>query len=80
MEGGKKVHFIFFGCPEYREFIEKMHSGAAQATSYCIFPDTLWLRAPQNAFKVGSVKCTNLLSLPSIVKKVCTGSKSSQGT
>ena len=34
----------------------------------------------QNAFKVGTVKFANSLSLPSIVKKVCIGSKSSQGT
>ena len=32
------------------------------------------------AFKVGSVKFANSLSPPSIVKKVRTGSKSSQGT
>ena len=34
----------------------------------------------QNAFTVGSVKFANSLSPPSIVKKVRTGSKSSQGT
>ena len=34
----------------------------------------------KNGFKVGSVKFTNSLSPPSIVKKVRTGSKSSQGT
>ena len=47
-----------------------------RATSYCSLP----LRASKNVFKVGSVKFANLLSPPSIVKKVCTGSKSSQGT
>ena len=52
----------------------------AGATSYCLLPDTFWLRASTNAFKVCSVKFTNSLSPPSIVKKVCTGSKSSQGT
>ena len=52
----------------------------ARATSYCLLPDTCQLRDSRNAFKVGSVKFTNLLSPPSIVKKVCTGSKSSQGT
>ena len=53
----------------------------AQATSYCLLPDAFfWLRASKNVFKVGSVKFTNLLSPPSVVKKVCTGSKSSQGT
>ena len=30
----------------------------ARATSYCLLPDTLWLRGPKNAFKVGSVKFT----------------------
>ena len=33
-----------------------------------------------NAFKVGSVKFANSLSPPSIMKKVRTGSNSSQGT
>ena len=52
----------------------------ARATSYCLLPDTFWLWASKNAFKVSSVKFPNSLSLPSIVKKVITGSKSSQGT
>ena len=52
----------------------------AWAASYCFLPDTFWLRASKNAFKVSSVKFANSLSLPSIVKKVRTGSKSSQGT
>ena len=52
----------------------------ARATSYCLLPDTLCLRASKNVFKVGSVKFANSLSPPSIVKKVRTGSKSSQGT
>ena len=51
-----------------------------QATSYCLLPGTFWLQASKNVFKVGSVKFANSLSPPSIVKKVCTGSKSSQGT
>ena len=87
MEGEKKClcfffSFCFFGWAEDREFVEKMRLGhpVAWATSYCLLPDTLWLWASKNAFKVGSVKFTNSLSTPSIVKKVCTGSKSSQGT
>ena len=52
----------------------------ARATSYCLLPDTFWLQASKNVFKVGSVKFANSLSPPSIVKKVCTGNKSSQGT
>ena len=52
----------------------------ARATSYCLFPDTLCLRASKNAFNVGSIKFADSLSPPSIVKKIRTGSKSSQGT
>ena len=51
-----------------------------RATSYCLLPDTFWLQAFKNVFKAGSVKFANSLSPPSIVKKVRTGSKSSQGT
>ena len=50
----------------------------AQATSYCLSPDTFWLQASKNVFKVGSVKFKNSLSLPSTVKKVRTRSKGSQ--
>ena len=78
MEGGKKSVFaLFFGWPEDCEFV-LVHPIAR--TSYCLLPDTLWLRAYKNAFKIGSVKSANSLSLPSIVKKVHTGRKSSQGT
>ena len=59
---------------------KKMGHPIARATSYCLLPDTFWLRTSKNAFKIGSVKFANSLSLPSIVKKVRTGSKSSQGT
>ena len=52
----------------------------ARATNYCLLPDTFWLRASKNAFTVGSVKFPDLLSPLSTVKKVRTGSKSSQGT
>ena len=51
----------------------------ARATSYCLLPDTFRLRASKNAFKTGNVKFANSLSPSSIVKKVRTGSKSSQG-
>ena len=54
---------------------EKMRFGASYSTSNK--SDTFWLRASKNAFKVGRVKFANSLSSPSIVKKVCTGSKSS---
>ena len=78
----KSVFASFFGWPEDCEFIEKMCFGASysRATSYCLLPDTFWLWASKNVFKVGSVKFANSLSPPSIVKKVRTRSKSSQGT
>ena len=83
MVGGKKSVFaLFFGWPEDREFWKRCILGnlIAWATSYCLLPDTFWLWASKNAFKVGSVKFANSLSTSSTVKKVCTGSKSSQGT
>ena len=66
----------FFGWPEECGFVERMRFG----TSYGLLPDSFWLRASKNVFKVGSVKFANSLSPPSIVKKVRTGSKSRQGT
>ena len=83
--GWKKVSlFLFFGgWPEDCEFIEKMRFGASYSTSnklLLIARHIIWLQASKNAFKVGSVKFTNSLSPPSIVKNVRTGSKSSQGT
>ena len=51
-----------FDWQEDREFVrwKKCVLGhpIARATSYCLLPDTLWLRGPKNAFKVGSVKFT----------------------
>ena len=85
MERGKKwlcvvLFFVFVFCwPEDRKKIVLGHP-IARATSYCLLSDTFWLRASKNVFKVGSVKFANSLSPPSIVKKVPTGSKSSQGT
>ena len=52
----------------------------ARATSYCLLPDTFWLRASKNAFKVDNVNFANSLSPLSIVTKVRTEIKSSQGT
>ena len=83
MEGGKKaVLHHFLADQKIASSWKKCVSGhpIAQARSYCLLPDTFWLRASKNAFKVGSVKFANSLSPPSIVKKVCPGSKSSQGT
>jgi len=42
----------------------------ARVTSYCLLPDTFWLRAFKNASKVGTVTFANLPSPTSIVKKV----------
>ena len=83
IEGGKKVSLCHFLADQKIAILWKKHvlgDPIARATSYCLLPDTFWLWASQNAFKVGSVKFANSLSPPSIVKKVLTGSKSSQGT
>ena len=66
MEGGKNMSLHHFGA-------------SYTWASYCSLPDTFWLRASKNVFKVGSVKFTNSPSPPFIVKKVRTGNKSSQG-
>jgi len=84
MEGGKKCLCVIFLLADQK--IESLWKKCilghpiARATSYCLLPDTFWLPASKNVLKVGSVKFANSLSLPSIVKKVCTVSKSSQGT
>ena len=82
MEGGKKCLCVIFLLADQK--IESLWKKCilghpkARATSYCLLPDTFWLPASKNVLKVGSVKFANSLSLPSIVKKVCT--VSSQGT
>ena len=83
MEGGKKVSCVIFLADQKITISWKkciVGHPIAQATSYCLLPDTFLLQASKNAFKVGSVKFANSLSPPSIVKKVRTGSKSSHGT
>ena len=79
MEGGKKVSFClsFFADQKIMSSWKKCILGhpIAQAASYCLLPDTFWLWASKNAFKVGSIKFANSLSPPSFVKKVCTRSK-----
>ena len=61
---------------------QKMRFGASYSTSnkLLLIARHIRLQASKNAFKVGCVKFANSLSPPSIVKKVRTGSKSSQGT
>ena len=51
----------------------------AWSASYCLLPNTFWLRASKNAFKIGSVKFAKSLSPPSILKKVRTGIKAAKG-
>ena len=82
MEGGKRCLRNFLADQKIASLWKKFILGhpIARATSYCLLPDTFWLRASKNAFEVGSVKFTNSLSPPFTVKKVRTGSKSSQGT
>ena len=84
MEDGKKkclcVVFWLTRGSQFRGEKNVLGHPIPWTTSYCLLPDTFWLRASQNPYKVGSVKFTNSLSMPSIVKKVHTGSKSSQGT
>ena len=83
MDGGEKkcLCIIFLADQKIMILWKKCVLGhpIAWATISCLLPNTLWLRASKNAFEVGSVKCANSPSPPSIVKKVCTGSKSSQG-
>ena len=72
MEGGqKKVSLCRF-------LADVLGHPIARATSYCQTHSDCG--ASKNVFKVGSAKFANSLSPPSIVKKVRTGSKSSQGT
>ena len=83
MEKKKKCFTSFWGWPEDCKFVGgkmRFWHPIARATIYCLLPDTFWLRAFKNALKVGTVNFANSLSPPFIVKKVCTGSKNSQGT
>ena len=83
MEGGKNVFASFFGWQKIASSWKKMRFGASYSTSNKLLlvarhiPTT---GLQKNAFKVGSVNFAKSLSLPSIVKKVRTGSKSGQGT
>ena len=62
MEGGRKVSLRRFLTDQkiaclWNFFV--LGHPITRATSYCLLPDTLWLRASKNAFKVGSVKFAN---------------------
>ena len=83
MEGGKKVSSRrFLADQKIASSWKKMRLGASYSTSNKLLPVTRHVLTTglQNVLKVGSVKFANSLSAPSIVKKVRTGSKSSQGT
>ena len=76
MEAGKKGLCIIF----WRVYGEKKSFlGASYSTSNKLLHVARHILT-LGLLKIGSVKFANLLSLPSIVKKVGTGSKSSQGT
>ena len=75
MEGGKKVSVSFFHRPDDHEFVEKMCLGASYSTSNKL------LLIARHIMTTGLQKCLfKLAAPPSIVNKVRTGSKSSQGT
>ena len=73
---------VVFGWAEDRKFMRKMQFGASYSTSnkLLLVARHILTMGLQKCLKVGSVKFANSLSPPSIVKKVHTGSKSSQGT
>ena len=63
MEGGKKVTLRnFFADQKIASSWKKCILGhpIAWVTSYCLLPDTFWLWASKNVFKVGSVKFTQI--------------------
>ena len=65
MEGGKKCLCVVFLLPRRSRVRRKkcvLGHPIARAASYCLLPNTLWLRASKNAFKAGSVKFANSLS------------------
>ena len=74
MEGGNKVSLRrFLADQKIASSWEKkcvLGHPTTRATSYCLLPNTFWLWASKNAFKVGTVKYANSLSPPSFVKKV----------
>ena len=83
MEGGKKVSLHRFLADQkivisWKKYI--LGHPIVWATSYCLLPDTFWLQASKNLLKLAVQKFANSLLPPSIVKKVRTRSKSSQGT
>ena len=58
---GKSVFELFFGCV--------LGHPIAWATHCYLLPDTFWLQASKNVFKVGSVKFTNSMSSLPLWKK-----------
>ena len=76
----EKKFCIVFGWAEGRKFMRKMRFGASYSTrnKLLLVARHILTTGLQKCLKVGSVKFANLLSPPSIVKKVCIGSKSSK--
>ena len=76
----KHLFIIFWLTRSLWVSVKKCFLASCSTNNKLLLPDTFWLWAFKNAFQAGTVNFTNSLSLPSIVKKVCTGSKSGQGT
>ena len=82
---GKKRYFRHFLADQFVEEKKEKRFGVSYSTSnkLLLVARHIFDVASKNAFKVGSVKFADSLYVPfwsSIVKKVRTGSKSSQGT
>ena len=81
MEGEKKVSLRrFFADQKIASSRKKIRLGASYSNKLLLISRHIMTTGSKNAFKIGSVKFANSLSLSSIVKKVRTGSKGSQGT
>ena len=83
MERGKKasLHRFFAEQKIASSWGKKIVLGhpIARATSYCLLPDTFWLQASKNAFKVHSIKFANSLSPPSWWRKYAPEVKAAKG-
>ena len=82
MEGGIKVYLHHFLTDQKIASSWKkcvLGHTMAQATSYCLFPDTGWLWASKNAFKVGSVKFANSITCLPLWRKYALEVKAAKG-
>ena len=76
----KHLFIIFWLTRRLWVRVKNTHLAYYSTSNKLLLPDTFWQWAFKNVFQVGTVNFTNSLSLPSTVKKVCTGSNSGQGT